>query len=458
MSELAGAELVERALAAAQADATVVVVQESSAVNLRWAGSTLTTNGAARDRRITVISIVGRGFGVRSATTVTDLDELTALVRVAEEAARGASEAEDFGELVDGGTDAGFGAGPELTGTAVLEGFARDLGTAFDAASGDGMLLYGFASYELATTWLGTSAGTRRRHVQPTGSVEWNAKSGLPGGSVWHGQSTRDFTDVDVEGTVAGLATRLGWTSRQLELPAGRYETLLPPTAIADLLIYAWWTMAGRDAAEGRTVFSRVGGGTRIGEALAPAGLDLSSDPARPGLQVAPFTVATGSSAHESVFDNGLALQRTNWIHDGRLGALIETRAGGRERGVRATPPIDNLILDGGGTASLEDMVGRTERGLLLTCLWYIREVDPETLLLTGLTRDGVFLVEGGEVVGAVNNFRFNESPVDLLGRIAEVGAATRTLPREWSDYFTRAVAPTVRVPDFNMSSVSPAS
>ena len=96
-----------------------------------------------------------------------------------------------------------------------------------------------------------------------------------------------------------------------------------------------------------------------------------------------------------------------------------------------------------------------TGRGLLLTCLWYIREVDPATLLLTGLTRDGVYLVEDGEVVGEVNNFRFNESPVDLLSRASEAGRTEKTLPREWGDYFTRAAMPALRIPDFNMSSVS---
>ena len=103
-------------------------------------------------------------------------------------------------------------------------------------------------------------------------------------------------------------------------------------------------------------------------------------------------------------------------------------------------------------------MIASTERGLLLTSLWYIREVDPQTLLLTGLTRDGVYLVENGAVRGAVNNFRFNESPVALLGRITEVGRTVPTLPREWADWFTRAAMPPVRVPDFNMSTVSQAS
>jgi predicted Zn-dependent protease len=115
-------------------------------------------------------------------------------------------------------------------------------------------------------------------------------------------------------------------------------------------------------------------------------------------------------------------------------------------------------MLDGGGTASLDEMIASTERGLLLTCLWYIREVDPQTLLLTGLTRDGVYLVENGKVQGAVNNFRFNESPVDLLGRISEVGRTEHTLPREWNDYFTRTAMPPIRVGDFNMSTVSQAS
>ena len=119
---------------------------------------------------------------------------------------------------------------------------------------------------------------------------------------------------------------------------------------------------------------------------------------------------------------------------------------------------IDNLLMEAGGTGGLEDLIRSTGDGLLLTCLWYIREVDPQSLLLTGLTRDGVYKVEGGEVVGVVNNFRFNESPVDLLSRITEAGGTELCLPREWNDYFTRTAMPALRVADFNMSSVSKAS
>ena len=135
---------------------------------------------------------------------------------------------------------------------------------------------------------------------------------------------------------------------------------------------------------------------------------------------------------------------------------LAYSRAEAAEFGTTFTPAGNNLLLSGGSQASMADMVARTERGLLLTCLWYIREVDPTTLLLTGLTRDGVYLVEGGEVVGEVDhNFRFNYSPLDVLRRATEVGATERTLPREWKDWFTRVAMPPVRVPEFNMSSVS---
>ncbi|MGO4760839.1 metallopeptidase TldD-related protein, partial [Streptomyces sp. 2MCAF27] len=168
-----------------------------------------------------------------------------------------------------------------------------------------------------------------------------------------------------------------------------------PPTAVADLLIYQLWSSAARDAAEGRTVFSKPGGGTRIGEKLSDLPLTLRSDPTAPGLEAAPFVIAHSSGDDASVFDNGLPLTATDWIRDGVLNQLITTRHTAGLTDLPVAPGIDNLILDGGGPRSLEEMVAATERGLLLTCLWYIREVDPATLLLTGLTRDGVYLVEG---------------------------------------------------------------
>ncbi|MEU7261811.1 metallopeptidase TldD-related protein [Streptomyces rimosus] len=453
-------EIVERALELSRADGCVVIASERSSANLRWAGNALTTNGVTRGRSLTVIATVdgaqGTASGVvsRSAVTVADLEPL---VREAEAAARAAGPAEDAGPLVSGAAPSpDFTDAPAETSSAVFDSFAPALGESFKRARDGGRELYGFAFHEVVSSYLGSSTGLRLRHDQPTGTLELNAKSPDRTRSAWAGLSTRDFRDTDPLAMDAELATRLGWAERRVELPAGRYETLLPPTAVADLLVYQQWSAVARDAAEGRTVFSRPGGGTLVGSKIAGLPLTLRSDPGAPGLECAPFVLAHASGDDASVFDNGLPLEPTDWIRDGELRRLVTTRYGAGLTGLPVAPGIDNLILDGGGARSLEEMVAGTERGLLLTCLWYIREVDPATLLLTGLTRDGVYLVENGEVTGEVNNFRFNESPVDLLARAAEAGRTERTLPREWSDYFTRAAMPALRIPDFNMSSVSP--
>jgi predicted Zn-dependent protease len=464
MSKHSPQDAVERALQAARCDDCVVIADETSTANLRWAANSLTTNGVARSRQLTVIAINRAGdtaqAGVISRAGVYD-EQIADIVAEAEKAAAEAEPAQDAQPLVTAAGPAGQGWDdpPSATEIGVFGSFAPDLGNAFAAAASGGRKLYGFAEHLMTSTYVGTSAGLRLRHDQPTGRLELNAKSADLTASAWTGLGTPDFADLDLIALEADLERQLGWAERTVELPAGRYETLLPPTAVADLLIYLYWSSGAKDAIDGRTVFSKPGGGTRVGEQLTNMPLSLLSDPAEPGLECAPFVIAHASSRESSVFDNGLPTPRTEWISAGTLAALTQTRHSAQLSGLPVTPAIDNLILDAGGAGdSLQDMVARTSRGLLLTCLWYIREVDPQTLLLTGLTRDGVYLVENGEVTGAVNNFRFNESPVGMLGRITEAGATVPTLPREWSDFFTRAAMPPVRVDGFNMSSVSQAN
>ncbi|WP_049580084.1 metallopeptidase TldD-related protein [Streptomyces sp. SBT349] len=457
-------EIVERALGLSRADGAVVIAEEQSSANLRWAANALTTNGVTRGRRVTVIATVngteGTAAGVFARTGVTAAD-LEPLVRAAEEAARQSPAAEDAQPLVVGEpVSEDFTRAPAETSSEVFDGFAPALGETFARARAEGRELFGFASHEVVSTYLGTSTGLRLRHDQPTGHVEVNAKSPDRTRSAYVSVPTDDFTDVDPAALDAELATRLRWAERRVELPAGRYEALLPPTSVADLVTYLYWNADARDAHEGRTVFSRPGGGTRVGERLAALPLTLSSDPLAAGVAAAPFVVAHSSTdtfvSAPSVFDNGLPLGRTEWIGDGVLRALLTTRYTAELTGLPTAPMTDNLLLEAGGAGSLSDLVASTGRGLLISTLWYIREVDPKTLLLTGLTRDGVYLVEGGEVVGAVNNFRFNESPVDILARAAEAGRAERCRSREWGDYFPRTSMPALRIPDFNMSSVSP--
>jgi predicted Zn-dependent protease len=453
---------VEQAIASTVADDCVVVVRDRTSANLRWAGNTLTTNGVMSGVEVTVVSFVrtAAGVGTGSVTgSVTTQAGVTALVEAADAAARAAGPAEDAADLVRDRTSADWDEPPVPTDIHVYDRVAPALGEAFRRAGAEGRVLYGFVNHEVTTTYLGSTTGLRLRHVQPTGHVGCTGKTADLSRSAWVGAATRDFTDVDPLAIDEALATRLGWAARRVDLPAGRYDTILPPDAVADLMIDAYWSAGARTAHEGQSVYSRRGGGTRIGDRIARAGVGLFSDPSYAGLGCAPFVVATSSSNEESVFDNGLPLDRTDWVRDGELTALLQTRHSAGMTAQPVTPAIDNLVLTvDGSDGGIDDLVAGTDRGLLLTCLWYIREVDPQTLLLTGLTRDGVYLVEGGEITGAVNNFRFNESPVELLNRFTHASATAPAFSREWGDdYFSRTAMPALRVPDFNMSSVSQA-
>jgi predicted Zn-dependent protease len=454
--------LVEHALATSNADDCVVLVGDTTSANLRWANNTLTTNGVMHGVEVTVISFVRGSDGIAVGSVsgcATTQAQVTELVSAADAAARAGSAAEDAQELPTGAAAADWDDAPEPTDIHVFDRFAPALGEAFGLAGSAGQVLYGFVSHEHTTTYLGSSTGLRLRHVQPTGHYACTGKDSTLTRSAWVGGATRDFEDVDALAMQATVAQRLGWAERQLELPAGRYDTILPPSAVADLMIDAYWYSGARDADDGQSVYSKRGGGTRIGERVAQEGVTLFSDPAHPGLESQPFVTASSSSNLQSVFDNGLPLTRTDWIADGTLSSLLQTRHSAGLTGQPVTPYIDNLVLTvDGATGGIDDLVAGMDDGLLLTCLWYIREVDPQTLLLTGLTRDGVYRVQGGEIVGEVNNYRWNESPVDLLGRFTHASATVPSFSREWGDdYFSRTATPALRVPDFNMSSVSQA-
>jgi predicted Zn-dependent protease len=464
--QLTPQDTVERGLdlAAAQgADGCVVIVAETSSANLRWANNTLTTNGAMRGSSVTVIATVGAGEGTAAGivgrSSVTDAS-LGDLVSAAVATARASTPAEDARPLVDGTAGADWAAEPEETSVNVYEKFAPALGETLKRAGKENRWLYGFADHEVTTLYLGSSAGLRLRQALPRGFVSETGKSGDLSQSAWVGAATRDFADIDPFALDTELNRRLGWASRTVSVDAGRHPTILPPAAVADLMTYLFWQLDGREAFEGRSVFSTPSGGTRIGDVLSSQPVNLLSDPQLPGLETFPFAVARSSGGASSVFDNGLTLSATDWIRGGKLEHLMTSRHTADLIGApAATPGVDNYVLSvDGASGSTDDLVAELEHGLLLTCLWYIRMVDPQTSLLTGLTRDGVYLVENGEVTGAVNNFRFNESPVDLLARFSAAGATVPSFSREWGDYFSRTATPPLLIPDFNMSSVSQAS
>ncbi len=453
-------DLIEKILARSTTDDCIVIVQDSTQANLRWASSTLTTNGVIAQRNVTVIAFVAVGGSMATgAVTRTNVDEsdIDAILSEANATAKSAGAAEDFAPLA---RDVAFGnwSAPHIpTGPDVYSKFAPELGEMMHRSKADAIELFGYAEHTHQSIWVGSKGGMRLRHDSPVGRVEMTGKSHQRSRSTWEGVETHNFKDVSVAKIDANIRQRLEWQAKKIELPAGRYDTVFPSGSIADLYVYMMWVAGGRDAFEGQSVFSKKGGGTRIGEKLSNVGLQLFSTPTHPVLTGSPFVSASSSSSFTSVFDNGQKQSQVDWIKDGVLQSLVQTRASAQLTSLPYTPIGDNLIMNvDGGAGNLEDLVKKVDNGLLLTTLWYIREVDPNSLLLTGLTRDGVYFVKNGEVQGATNNFRWNDSPVSALSRIAHAGATEWTQPREWAEDITSVSVPPMVIEGFNMSTVSP--
>ncbi len=455
-------ELIARITQAAHFDDCVVIINDKSQANLRWANSTLTTNGVIKERNVTVIAFLALDGGMaagavsRSDVSIADVD---AIVREALTAAKNAGKAEDVMELATNFALGNWSDPHSATGPEVFAKVAPDLGDMFKRSVADKIELFGYAEHTHATTWVGSKGGIRARFDQPAGRIEMTGKSHNRSRSTWEGVATRDFSNVSIDEVDGAIRQRLQWQGTKIDLPAGKYETVLPSGAVSDLLTYMLWRAAARDAQEGRSVFSKAGGGTRIGEKLSNLSAQLYSDPTYRGLESIPFIAATASGPMSSVFDNGQKIKKTDWLKDGALASLVQTRSSAQFTSLAFTPMGDNLIMsvDGAG-GSLEDLVKKVDDGLLLTTMWYIREVDATTLLLTGLTRDGVYRIKGGEVIGAVNNFRWNESPISVLSRIAHAGSTQITQPREWAGDVDRSAMPPLVIKDFNMSTVSQAN
>lgn len=452
-------EVVERGVQMLAGDRGAVLVEQQSAANLRWANSTLTTNGMTESQRVHVVAHpqVDGGWGAATASSVVrTVEELAALVEAVRSEARSAEPAQDAADEV--GTRPSsprWDEAPERSSPDELRPVSALLDDVLPETAADH---FGYAEHSVTASFLGTTGGLRLRHDQPAARFELCGKSGAGSRSAWAGRAGRHFAQMDLTGTPGEVRRGLAAQANRVDVAPGRHRVVLSPSAAADMLVHLLWSASALDAVEGRSAFSRPGGGTLVGDRLASAPVRVGSDPAAVGLECADHVRDTVSSGFSSSFDAGLPRLATDWIADGHLRSLITTRYSAELAGLASTPFVDNLVAGvDGRSGTLDEVAARVGDGLLVTCLWYIREVDAQSLLLTGLTRDGVYVVRDGQVVGAAGNFRFNDSPLGMLDRIADAGTPVDCLPREWADWFTRSrVAPLV-IEDFNLSTISEA-
>jgi predicted Zn-dependent protease len=433
--------LVERLVKMSKADEIEVSINSGHQTNVRFADNRISTSGGVSDLSIGVYSAFGPKHAVATTNDVSDAG-LERAVRQSETLARLAPDDPEalplLGPQTYGETRAYF----ESTATLTPEARARAARVAIDAAKADGTLkAAGFLAAGAGIEALGNNRGLFAYHPSTAVNYTLTVRTTDGTGSGWAGADHPDWSRIDFK-AVAETAIRKARLSRNPQpIEPGRYTVILEPQAVGDLVQRMSSALNARTADEGRSAFAKRGGGSRIGERIVDERVSLFSDPADPELLSPPFD------------DQGLPLTRQVWIASGVLKTLAYSRFWAGKQGRLPTGSAGALRLSG-GEASVEDMIRATPRGVLVTRFWYIRPVDPRTLLLTGLTRDGTFLIEDGKISKPVQNLRFNESPLFMLNNVEMVGRAVRVAGTESGG---DAVMPALKVRDFHFTSVSEA-
>ncbi|RYF10645.1 MAG: TldD/PmbA family protein, partial [Flavobacteriales bacterium] len=260
-------------------------------------------------------------------------------------------------------------------------------------------------------------------------------------GSGYATKGYTDFSKLNAKTDTAIAAKKAIASAEAKAIEPGKYTVILEPTAVAVMLENLFFDMDARQADEGRSSMSKPGGKTKLGEQLVDERVNIYSDPWNPELPTPNWA------------GDGRAQQKVNWIEKGVVKNFYSSRYWAQKTGIKAIPSPSGMIMQG-GTKSLEELIKGTEKGILVTRLWYIRSVDPQTLLLTGLTRDGTFYIENGEIKFPVKNFRFNESPIIMLNNIDEMGKPERTVSAETDSNY---LLPALKIRDFTFTSLSDA-
>lgn len=417
-------------------------------INSGWRGYTrvatnrITSAGGADSTSINITSV----FGKRVASVNTNSLEDSALqeaVRRSESMARLAPESPEY--MPELGAQ-NFQTNPAYyQSTGELEPLTRAeaAAIAIRQAESAGQIAASYMDARAGTSLVATSNGLYGSHAS-TG-VAYTLTSRTPDGlqSGWAGDEASDWNNIESQ-RVADDAVGKCRDWRKTDLDPGQYTVILEPTAVGMLMMRMMNAFNQRTADEGRSYFSKTGGGNRIGEKLFDDRVSIYSDPAYIDAETNPFT------------NSGQAISRQTWVNSGTVEDLSRSRFWADQLGQEALPGPSNLIM-AGGNDSLEEMIASTERGVLLTRFWYIRGLNPRVISYTGLTRDGTFLIEDGKISRPVTNFRFNQSLVEMLQNVEMIGPSVRVAASENSSVSTPVVVPPLKVNNFNLSSVSDA-
>lgn len=441
LTEREARRIVDAVLARATADATLVQVTSRDGGNTRFAGNGVTTSGEVTDVALTVTS----AFGTRSGSAETngvDDEAITAVVRRAEEAARLAPEDPEYVPPLDPveypDPDAFF----ETTAVYGPSERAEAVSAGISAGGAGDTLVAGFLENHAIAEATANSRGLFGYHPMTWLEYTNTVRTTDGRGSGWAGVRLHDAGALDAaaRARVAAEKAVASQTTRPLE--PGEYPVILEPTATAVLAGALVSQMDARRAMEGRSYLSAPDGRTKQGERLVSPLLTIETDPLHPEV---PGRAWAGEQ---------LPARPTPWYREGTVETLRFDRYWAARNDVEPVPGSTNLVMRG-EERSLEELIRDTERAVLITRFWYIRMLNPTDLTLTGLTRDGTFWIENGRIAHAVNNFRWNESPVRLFGRVDALSRPERVANEDWM--VSPSLVPAVRASAFRFASVSQA-
>jgi predicted Zn-dependent protease len=435
--------LVRRVLDLATAESTRVVVNSGSESNTRFAVNQISTAGDSYNVGVTIISMFGKRRGSVSTNRLDDQGLREAVVASERLAKLSPEDPEAMPELGPQQYQSPPG-WSEATAALEPDSRARAVREISEAARNTGLVSTGFLEANAGATAIANSTGLfaygRATELALTTTVRTDDGTG----SGWAGIAHHDWSKVSPATLARRAIEKANASKSPSAIEPGRYTVILEPTAVGNLLSRLTGAFNARSADEGRSFFSRQGGGTKIGMKVVDERVTLWSDPFDPE---APAQAFSGE---------GLPLRRISWIENGVVKNLAYDRYWARQKGTEPTPFPGTLRMSG-GTATLEELIASTQRGILVTRFWYIRGVDPRTILLTGLTRDGTFLIEQGRVTRAVKNLRFNESPVFMLNNVEALGRPERVNASESLGPGMPIIVPPLKVRDFNFTSLSDA-
>jgi predicted Zn-dependent protease len=433
--------LTTKILALSKADSCLVTITGGDERYVRFAQNMATTAGAPASISVSVQSNFGLRSGSASGGDLRD-DALAALVAESEHLAKLAPENPEFMPPLGPQTYVTGSAFSPATQSTTSAALAASVQPTLAQAEAKGLQASGYVDLSTGFTAFATSAGLYAYDVETSALHTVTARTPDGTGSGWAGTTHCDFTKMDMPGLGATAIDKALRSQKPVRLEPGKYTVILDPSAVFDLMNFLIGYFDQRAADEGRSFATKKGGGSRVGEQVFGKNITLYSDPNDPLVPGSIFS------------DDGAPSPRMSWIENGILKALPCSRYWAKKTKGQFVPGASSLCLVG-GTSTTADLVKQVKRGLLITRFWYIREVDPQTVLLTGLTRDGVFLIENGEMVKPTCNFRFNESPVAMLNKVIAMGPSVRSYGDEASGL--PIAVPQLLVDEFTLSSVSDA-